>query len=128
MRHRKIKFKGNMTASHRKAMFRNMTTSLLEHERIKTTVPKAKAIRGLVDHVITLAKREDLHARRQVLAIVNDKKVVAKLFDKLASRYSDRQSGFTRIYKLGIRRGDCAPMAIIELVDAELAPVESKKE
>ncbi|MBN1356463.1 50S ribosomal protein L17 [bacterium] len=124
MRHRKQKVKLGRDASHRNAMIRNMTASLIEHERIRTTLHKAKGVRRTVDHVITLAKREDLHARRQVMEIIQDKEIVKKLFDTLASRYADRPGGFTRIYRLDNRRGDAAEMAVIELVDAEFASTE----
>lgn len=96
---------------------RNMVTSLLEHERIVTTTPKAKELRKLADKMITLAKRGDLHARRQALAVVRSKKVVDKLFTKLKDEYMDRNGGYTRIIRTGSRSGDAAPMAIIELVN-----------
>jgi large subunit ribosomal protein L17 len=124
MRHRKRKVKLGRSMTHRRAMIHNMTASLIQHERIRTTLQKAKGIRSTVDHVITLAKREDLHARRQVLQIIPDKKLVHKLFTTLASRYSDRPGGFTRIYRLDYRKGDAAEMAVIELVDAEFAEAE----
>jgi large subunit ribosomal protein L17 len=98
-------------------MLRNMVTSLLEHERIVTTAPKAKEVRRLADQMITLAKRGDLHARRQALAVIRSKKVVAKLFDELKDDYLDRNGGYTRIIKTGNRVGDAASMAIIELVN-----------
>jgi large subunit ribosomal protein L17 len=98
-------------------MMRNMVTSLLEHERIVTTTPKAKELRKLADKMITLAKRGDLHARRQALAVVRSKKVVDKLFTKLKDEYMDRNGGYTRIIRTGSRSGDAAPMAIIELVN-----------
>jgi large subunit ribosomal protein L17 len=94
-----------------------MVTSLLDHERIQTTDAKAKELRGLADRMITLGKRGDLHARRQALAVIRDKKVTAKLFDELADRYRERPGGYTRIIKLGNRAGDAAPISIIELVD-----------
>jgi large subunit ribosomal protein L17 len=103
-------------------MFRNMVTSLLKHEKIKTTDVKAKALRSWVDHIITLAKRGDLHARRQALAIVREKKVVHKLFAEAAAKYGERQGGYTRITKLGYRRGDAAPVSIIELITEVEAP------
>jgi large subunit ribosomal protein L17 len=105
-----------MTTSHRLAMFRNMVTSLLQHERIFTTVPKAKELRKIADSMVTLGKRGDLHARRQALSFIREKAVVYKLFDELAQRYQDRLGGYTRIVKVGYRRGDAAPMCIIELV------------
>ena len=117
MRHRKAGRRLGRTTSHRTAMLRNMVTSLFEHERIVTTTPKAKELRKLADRMVTLAKRGDLHARRQALAVIRSKKVVAKLFDELKDTYMDRNGGYTRIIKTGSRIGDAAPMAIIELVD-----------
>jgi large subunit ribosomal protein L17 len=102
-------------------MVRNMVTSLLEHERIVTTTPKAKEIRKVADKMITLAKRGDLHARRQALAVIRDTKVVAKLFEKLKADYQDRNGGYTRIIRTGNRSGDAAPMAILELVNYQPA-------
>ncbi|SMC26106.1 LSU ribosomal protein L17P [Desulfacinum hydrothermale DSM 13146] len=122
MRHRKSGRKLNRTSSHRTAMFRNMVTSLLEHERIYTTVPKAKEIRRWADSMITLGKRGDLHARRQALGVVRSKAVVHKLFAELGPRYQDRPGGYTRIVKMGYRRGDAAPMCLIELVGGETQP------
>jgi large subunit ribosomal protein L17 len=98
-------------------MFRNMVTSLLQHERITTTDAKAKALRGLADRMITLGKRGDLHARRQALRVIRSKDVTAKLFDELADRYRDRPGGYTRVIKVGNRSGDCAPVSVIELVE-----------
>lgn len=117
MRHRKAGNRLGRTSSHRKAMMRNMVTSLLEHERIVTTTPKAKELRKLADRMITLAKRGDLHARRQAMAVIRDKAVVAKLFDELKDEYMDRKGGYTRIIRTGTRTGDAASMAIIELVN-----------
>ena len=119
MRHRKAGRKLNRTAAHRKAMLRNMVTSLLEHERIVTTVPKAKEARRVAEKMITLGKRGDLNARRQALAYIQSKETVAKLFDELSSQYADRQGGYTRIVRTGNRYGDAAPMAIVELVGYE---------
>lgn len=116
MRHGKSGRKLGRTSSHREAMFRNMVTSLFEHERIVTTEQKAKEIRPIAEKLITLAKRGDLHARRQALSYIRSKGVVAKLFDEIQSQFSDRQGGYTRIIKTGVRRGDAAPMAIVELV------------
>lgn len=124
MRHRKNGRKLNRTAPHKRAMLSNMATSLLLHERIVTTVPKAKELRTVVEPLITLAKKGDLHARRKALSIVADQEAVAKLFDELAGRFEDRQGGYTRVVKIGPRRGDNAPMAFIELVDAPEAEVE----
>jgi large subunit ribosomal protein L17 len=98
-------------------MVRNMVTSLLDHERIVTTTPKAKEIRKVADKMITLAKRGDLHARRQALSFIQDKNVVAKLFDELGPEYMERPGGYTRIIQTGNRLGDAAPMAILELVN-----------
>ncbi len=125
MRHRKAGRKLNRTAAHRKAMLRNMVTSLLEHERIVTTVPKAKETRRVAEKMITLGKRGDLHARRQALAYIRSREVVAKLFDELSTQYADRNGGYTRIIRTGNRYGDAAPMAIVELVGYEDAVVES---
>ncbi|WP_028580614.1 50S ribosomal protein L17 [Desulfogranum japonicum] len=117
MRHRKAGRKLGKTTSHRKAMLRNMVTSLLEHERIVTTVPKAKEARRMAEKMITLGKRGDLHAKRQAFAYIRSRDVVAKLFDELSQQYADRQGGYTRIIRTGFRQGDAAPMAIVELVD-----------
>ncbi len=117
MRHRKTGRRLGRTTSHRLAMVRNMVTSLLDHERIVTTTPKAKEIRKVADKMITLAKRGDLHARRQALSFIQDKNVVAKLFDELGPEYKDRPGGYTRIIQTGNRLGDAAPMAILELVN-----------
>lgn len=127
MRHRKAGRKLGRTAAHRKAMLRNMVTSLFEHERIVTTVPKAKEARRVADKMITLAKRGDLHARRQAHAYIQSKDVVAKLFDEIHEQYADRQGGYTRIIRTGIRQGDAAPMAILELVGYE-EQIEEPKE
>ncbi len=117
MRHKKAGRRLGRTTPHRKAMMRNMVTSLLEHERIVTTTPKAKELRKLADQMITLAKRGDLHARRQALAVIRDKRVVDKLFSQLRDEYMDRNGGYTRILRTGNRNGDAAAMAIIELVN-----------
>ncbi|MEA3428588.1 MAG: 50S ribosomal protein L17 [Thermodesulfobacteriota bacterium] len=119
MRHRKSGLKLNRTSSHRDAMFRNMVTSLFKHERIRTTDTKAKGLRKWADHLITLAKRGDLHARRQALSIVREKNVVHKLFDEAAERFGSISGGYTRIIKIGRRPGDAAPVSIIELVSVE---------
>lgn len=123
MRHRKAGRKLGRNSSHRDAMLRNMVTSLLEEERIVTTVPKAKEARRIAEQMITLGKRGDLHARRQALSYIQSKEVVAKLFDQLSSQYAERHGGYTRIVRTGNRQGDAAPMAILELVDyVDLAP------
>ncbi len=119
MRHKKAGRKLNRNAAHRKAMMRNIVTSLLEHERIVTTVPKAKEARRMTEKMITLGKRGDLHARRQAMAYIRSKSIVAKLFDELSGQYSDRMGGYTRIIRTGNRTGDAAPMAILELVGYE---------
>ncbi len=113
MRHRLGKRKLNRTSSHRKAMFSNMVVSLLIHEQIKTTLPKAKEMRRIADKMISLGKRGTLHARRQAHAFLRDDAAVAKLFDGLAGRYTSRPGGYTRVLKAGFRYGDSAPMAVI---------------
>jgi len=117
LRHRKDGFKLGRLTQHRWALFRNLLVALFRHERITTTEAKAKAVRGLAEHMVTLAKRENLHARRQVLSMVPDAEVVGTLFDTIAARFSDRKGGYTRIIKLGPRPGDNAPMVLLELVD-----------
>ena len=119
MRHRSGHRKLNRTPSHRKAMFANMASSLIEHEQIKTTLPKAKELRPVVEKLVTLGKRGDLHARRLVLSKIGQEPAVKKLFSTIAERYKDRQGGYTRIVKAGFRYGDMAPMAIIEFVDRD---------
>jgi len=109
----------NRTASHRKAMFANMAASLIKHEQIKTTLPKAKDMRRVIDRLITLGKRGDLHARRQALSVLRDTQLTAKLFDELAGRYKERNGGYSRVLKAGFRYGDMAPLAVIELVDRD---------
>lgn len=117
MRHKKVGKRLGRTTSHRVAMTRNMVTSLLEHERIVTTVVKAKEIRRVAEKMITLGKRGDLHAQRQAFSFIRDKSVVAKLFSKLREEYQERNGGYTRIIRTGERIGDAAPMAILELVN-----------
>jgi len=119
MRHLKSGRQLSRNSAHRWALMRNMITALLREEKIRTTDPKAKELRRWADRVITLGKRGSLHARRQALGIVQDKAVVRKLFDTIAPRFKDRPGGYTRIIKLGIRRGDAAQMSLIELVGAE---------
>ena len=121
MRHLKSGRQLSRNSSHRWALMRNLITALLREEKIQTTDPKAKELRRWVERVITLGKRGDLHARRQVLSIVQDKAVVRKLFDTIGPRFKDRPGGYTRIIKLGIRHGDAAQMALIELVGSEAA-------
>ena len=119
MRHGNGPRKLNRTAEHRKAMFANMACSLIEHEQIKTTLPKAKELKSYVEKLITLGKRGDLHARRLAASQIGQEPAVKKLFDTLGARYKDRQGGYTRVLKAGFRYGDMAPMAIIELVDRD---------
>ena len=119
MRHSSGYRKLNRTHEHRKAMFANMCGSLIEHEQIKTTLPKAKELRPIIEKLITLAKRGDLHARRQAASQLKQDQYVAKLFDVLGARYKDRQGGYVRIMKAGFRYGDMAPMAIIEFVERD---------
>jgi large subunit ribosomal protein L17 len=116
MRHRKSGRQLSRNSSHRWALMRNLVTALLRNEKIQTTDPKAKELRRWADRVITLGKAGSLHARRQVLGIVQDKAVVRKLFDTIAPRFKDRPGGYTRIIKIGWRRGDAAQMSLIELV------------
>jgi large subunit ribosomal protein L17 len=128
MRHLKAGRRLSRTTEHRQAMLRNLVTSLLEHERVETTQAKAKEVRQWAEQIITLAKRGDLHARRQSLAVVRSKKVVAKLFGELRERYLERPGGYTRIIPLGLRLGDGAPLSIIELVGRpEKLPKSQKK-
>ena len=119
MRHGMSGRKLNRTSSHRKAMFVNMAVSLLTHEQIKTTLPKAKELRRVTDKMITLGKRGNLHARRQAVSVLKDRALVGKLFSTLAERYKERSGGYTRVLRAGYRYGDSAPMAIIELVDRD---------
>ncbi len=119
MRHRMSGRKLNRTSSHRKAMFANMAAALIKHEQIRTTLPKAKDLRGVTDRLITLGKRGDLHARRQALAVLKDRALTEKLFGTLAERYASRRGGYTRVLRAGFRYGDSAPMAVIELVDRD---------
>ncbi|MBV1865148.1 MAG: 50S ribosomal protein L17 [Rhodobacteraceae bacterium] len=120
MRHARGYRRLNRTHEHRKALFANMAGSLIEHEQIKTTLPKAKELRPIVEKLITLAKRGDLHARRQASAKLKEEQYVSKLFDILGPRYKERQGGYIRVMKAGFRYGDMAPMAIIEFVDRDL--------
>ncbi|MBW2019450.1 MAG: 50S ribosomal protein L17 [Deltaproteobacteria bacterium] len=122
MRHQKAGKKLNRTASHRSAMFRNMVTSLFKHGQVRTTDAKAKELRRWADRMVTLAKRGDLHARRQALSVVREKAVVHKLFEQAAELYGGRPGGYTRIIKIGRRPGDAAPISLVQLV----APSEKK--
>ena len=119
MRHARGYRRLNRTHEHRKAMFANMAGSLIEHEQIKTTLPKAKELRPIIEKLITLAKRGDLHARRQAAAQLKQDQYVARLFEILGPRYKERQGGYVRILKAGFRYGDMAPMAIIEFVERD---------
>ena len=116
MRHRKDHRKLGRTSSHRKAMLRNMVTSLLEHDQVRTTDAKAKEVRRVAERMITLGKRGTLHARRQALRTIRTKEVASRVFDVLADRYHERPGGYTRIFKLGRRPGDNAPMSLIQLL------------
>src|SRR6185369_2365571 len=126
MRHGNTNRKLSRTASHRKAMFANMSASLIKHEQIVTTLPKAKELRPIVEKLVTLAKRGDLHARRQAISQVRDVAQVGKLFSVLGPRYKDRQGGYIRVLKAGYRYGDNAAMAVIEFVDRD--PAEKGKD
>ena len=119
MRHGNAHRKLNRTAEHRKAMFANMCAALIKHEQIITTLPKAKDLRPIVEKLITLGKRGDLHARRQAVSQMRDVAMAKKLFDVLGPRYKDRNGGYTRIIKAGFRYGDSAPIAVIEFVDRD---------
>lgn len=121
MRHGKSGRKLNRTASHRKAMFANMAASLILHEQIATTLPKAKDLRPFVEKLVTLAKRGDLHARRQAMSKLRDLGMVRKLFDTIGPRYQERAGGYTRVLKAGFRYGDSAPLAVIEFVDRDVS-------
>lgn len=119
MRHRNANRKLGRTSSHRQAMLANMAASLIKHEQITTTLPKARELRRVADKLVTLGKRGNLHARRQALSVIPDPKLADKLFTTLAERYSSRNGGYTRVMKAGFRHGDMAPLAIIELVDRD---------
>jgi len=125
MGHRVAGRKLSRHTQHRKLMFRNMLVSLLEHERIKTTLAKGKELRGWVDKIITLGKKDNLHARRQAFALLRNEGIVKKLFDKIAPQLKDREGGYTKIYKMGWRQGDGAPLSLVELVT--FAPEKEKK-
>jgi large subunit ribosomal protein L17 len=134
MRHGKVHRKLNRTAEHRKAMFANMATSLIKHEQIITTLPKAKELRPIVEKLVTLAKKGGLHARRQAIAEIRDVTQVKKLFEVIGPRYKSRDGGYTRIMKAGFRYGDNAAKAVIEFVDRDVeakgkdsGPVQKKK-
>ena len=121
MRHGKVHRKLNRKPEHRRAMFANMAAALIKHEQIVTTLPKAKDLRPVVEKLVTLGKRGDLHARRQAVAKIRDLAMVKKLFDVLGPRYKDRNGGYTRVLKAGFRHGDSAPVAVIEFVERDEA-------
>ena len=134
MRHGKVHRKFNRTAEHRRAMFGNMCAALIKHEQIVTTLPKAKDLRPVIEKLVTLGKRGDLHARRQAVAEIRDIAMVKKLFDVIGPRYKDRNGGYTRVLKAGFRYGDNAAVAVIEFVDRDVdakgldsGPVQEKK-
>lgn len=120
MRHGIAGRKLGVTSSHRLAMFRNMAVALIKHEQITTTLPKAKELRPVVEKLVTLGKRGDLHARRQAFAMLRDETIVSKLFSAIAERYKGRQGGYLRVLKAGVRYGDAANMAVIEFVDRDV--------
>jgi len=124
MRHRQSGRKLNRTSSHREAMFKNMSASLVSHEMIRTTLPKAKELRRVIEPLITLAKNDTVANRRLAFARVRDRDVVTKLFNELGPRYKERPGGYVRVLKCGFRDGDSAPMAIVELVDRPLPEIE----
>ena len=127
MRHQKAGRKLGRNSSHRRAMFRNMVTSLFKYEKLETTDAKAKELRSVAERMITLAKRGDLHARRQALSYMKDKTVTHRLFDELKDRYIDRQGGYVRIIKKGLRRGDNAPISIVQLIPADESMKKARK-
>ncbi len=127
MRHHRAGKRLGRDSSHRKALMRTMATQFLDHEKLITTVPKAKELRPFAEKIITLAKRETLHARRQVLAVLRKKTVVAKVFETLAPRFADRNGGYCRIVRLGVRKGDAAELAIIELIGSEYQAAKPAK-
>ena len=127
MRHRNGRKKIGRDSSHRKAMLRNMVTSLIRYDQLETTDAKAKEVRPVVEKMITLAKRGDLHARRQALSYIRDKAITHRLFEELKDRYLDRQGGYTRVIKKGIRKGDGAPLSVIQLLPAEEGKKKAKE-
>lgn len=126
MRHRRARFKLGMNTSHREGMLRNMVTSVLEHEAVTTTDARAKALRSLVDKMISLGKKGDLHARRQALRVVRSETVATKLFEDIAPRYANREGGYSRVIKKGFRKGDGAAVSIVELVERKPKEEKSK--
>ena len=127
MRHRVAGKKLGRKTAHRKMMLRNLVTSLLDKERIQTTLPRAKALRPVAERIITLGKRESLHARRQAISFVKDPAVVSKLFTTIAPRFAQRNGGYTRIIRLGFRDGDGAQMALLELIGSEFKPTKKEE-
>ncbi|MDO9515874.1 MAG: 50S ribosomal protein L17 [Syntrophales bacterium] len=127
MRHRRAGRRLGRTSSHRKAMMRNLVTSLLEHEKITTTDAKAKELRGVADKMITLGKRGTLHARRQAMSFIRDNRITKKVFEELSPRYSERMGGYTRVIKVGTREGDNALLSVIELMPAEEKKAAKRK-
>lgn len=127
MRHKMGGRKLNRTSSHRKALFKNLANALIKHEQIKTTLPKAKELRPIVERLITLGRKGGLHANRQIISKIGQSENVSKLLDSLAKRFADRPGGYIRIIKAGFRYGDNAPMAIIEFVDGENAIAEASQ-
>jgi large subunit ribosomal protein L17 len=128
MRHKRLGRKLGVVTKHRKAMLRNMVTDFLRYERIKTTDTRAKELRRLAEKMITLAKEGTLHARRQAAGVIRDKAVLKRLFDEIAPKYKDRPGGYTRIIKLGMRRGDNAPISMLELIGETVQPKRKKKQ
>lgn len=126
MRHRRLSRRFSRTSAHRQAMFKNMSASLVQHELIKTTLPKAKELRRVLEPLITLAKEDTLHHRRLAFARIRDRDVVTKLFNELGPRYQKRPGGYLRILKCGFRQGDAAPMAYVELVDRPGSPLTAE--
>jgi large subunit ribosomal protein L17 len=126
MRHGNSNRKLNRTHEHRKAMFANMVCSLIEHEQIQTTLPKAKELKKIIDKYITLGKKGSLHSRRQAISRLKQNSAVIKLFETLAPRYKERNGGYTRVLKAGFRYGDAAPLAVIELVDRDVSAKGAK--
>ena len=127
MRHGNSNRKLNRTHEHRKAMFANMVCSLIEHEQIQTTLPKAKELKKIVDKYITLGKKGSLHSRRQAISRLKQNSAVIKLFETLAPRYKDRNGGYTRVLKAGFRYGDAAPLAVVEFVDRDVSAKGAKR-
>ena len=127
MRHKRLGRKLGVTTKHRKSMFRNMVTDLFRFDKIKTTDMKAKELRRIAEKMITLAKEGTLHKRRQAAAYIRDKSVLKKLFDEIAAKFKDRPGGYTRIIKLGFRKGDNTPISVIELVEEDYKPAKKKK-